>query len=482
MGQVPGQRDEVLYVLRTLLNWIGKLGPACFLFLLAAGLGGCNLLPTTPQAIPSTPEPVATVGPEPTETLPPGVTRLVFWEPFALDRRQGLLLGEMIRDFEEQNPDIQVEIVPKSGYGGIHGALLDQLQMPAEDRELPDLSVAFPSMIAEYAQEGVVAPMDAYLNDPEMGLTEEDLADIFPGYLEGGRLPGYGRQTLAFPFAQNAVGMWVNKTLLAQAGWDHAPATWGEFEQACFDVAAATGVGCYPFVESVSTLNAWLYSRGGQQLDAAGRQATFNSPAGVESLTLLRRLIDAGLAWRPNEPYGDYVAFANGQAAFAFSSTGNGLLYAEAYDGALHNGVAPFEWYQTLIPQADPAQPATALYGASFFILPGDTAREQAAWWLIRWFTEQEQTARWASELQAMPARASALEVMTDTLAAYPFVRAQVEEILPYGRPEPAVPAELQVRDILYASIISVTQGYADPQTALDQAARQANALLVGQP
>jgi hypothetical protein len=81
-----------------------------------------------------------------------------------------------------------------------------------------------------------------------------------------------------------------------------------------------------------------------------------------------------------------------------------------------------------------------------------------------------------------MPVRASALEVMTDTLEAYPFVRAQVEEILPYGRPEPAVPAEFQVRDILHTAIISVTQGLADPQTALDQAARKANEMLASQP
>jgi ABC-type glycerol-3-phosphate transport system substrate-binding protein len=480
MDQIPGWRDKDPSMLRTPLNRFRVLGLLCLLGLLAAGLASCDLLPTTPEALPPTPEPVATIGPEPTDTLPPGVTQLVLWEPFALDRQQGLLLGEMIRDFEEQNPDILVEIVPKSGYTGIHGAMLDQLQTQAEDRELPDLSVAFPSMIAEYAQAGAVAPMDAYLSDPELGLTEEDLADIFPGYLEAGRFPGFGRQTLAFPFVQNAVGMWVNGTLLTQAGWDHAPATWGEFEQACFDVAAATGMGCYPFVESVSTLNAWLYSRGGQQLDAAGRQAVFNSPAGVESLTLLRRLIDAGLAWRPNDPYGDYVAFANGQAAFTFSSTGNGLLYAEAYDGALRNGMAPFQWYQTMIPQADPAQPATALYGASFFILPGDPEREQAAWRLIRWFTEKVQTARWAGELQATPVRASALEIMTDTLEAYPFIRAQVEEILPFGQPEPAVPAELQVRDVLHTAIISVTRGYADPQTALDQAAREANAMLSG--
>jgi hypothetical protein len=69
---------------------------------------------------------------------------------------------------------------------------------------------------------------------------------------------------------------------------------------------------------------------------------------------------------------------------------------------------------------------------------------------------------------------------MTDTLEAYPFVRTQVEGILPYGRPEPAVAGELEIRDILYTAIISVTQGYADPQTALDQAARDANALLSG--
>jgi hypothetical protein len=77
-----------------------------------------------------------------------------------------------------------------------------------------------------------------------------------------------------------------------------------------------------------------------------------------------------------------------------------------------------------------------------------------------------------------MPVRLSALEVMTDTLAAYPFVRAQVTRILPYGQPEPAVPAELEIRDIMYTAILSVTQAYADPQMVLDQAAQRTNALL----
>jgi ABC-type glycerol-3-phosphate transport system substrate-binding protein len=450
----------------------------CLSILVAMGLNACALPLPTPETGPVTAEPEITPEPTTTEDLSPGNTPLVFWEPFALDRPQGLLLGEMIRDFEVENPDVQIEILAKSGYVGIHGAMLDALP----DGDLPDLSIAFPSMIATYARAGVIAPLDPYLGDPELGLTVEELDAIPPSFLETGRLLSSGRQLLAFPFAQNAIGMWVNDSLLRQAGWDHAPVTWDEFEQACYDVVAQTGVGCYPVVESVSTFNAWLYSRGGSQLNATGQHAAFNSPAGVESLALLRRLMDAGLAWRPQDPYGDYVAFANGQAAFTFSSTGNSSFYADAYEVAVRNGMPPFDWHQTLVPQADPQNPATTLYGTSFFIVRSTPERQEAAWRLIRWLTDKPQAARWASELEALPVRLSALEIMTDTLEAYPFVETQVTEILPYARPEPAVPAELDIRDILYTAILSVTQGYADPQTALDQAARNADALLAAEP
>jgi multiple sugar transport system substrate-binding protein len=453
------------------------LGIACACLAVVVILGGCELLPATPEPVLPTPTPITEV--EPTETpLPPTITLIIFWEPYPLDRPQGLLLGEMIRDFQVANPDVQVEIVAKSGTVGLHESMLAALP----DGELPHLAVAFPSMITQYAAEGAVVPLDEFMADPEVGLGAEDLADFYPGLLQSGQLPGYGGQMLAFPFVQNAVGMWVNQTLLEQAGWKAPPTTWEQFEQACFDVWAYTGQRCYPFIESVTTFDAWLYSRGGGQLDSAGQQATFQGPAGVESLELLRRLIDTGLAWRPQDTYGDYVAFANGQAAFTFSSTGNSPLYADAYDAAIRSGVAPFQWTQILVPQADPAQPATSLVGTSFFILPSDPTHELAAWRLIRWFTLPGQTARWAAPLEAMPVRASAQAVMTETLTAYPFVRAQMENILPYARPEPAMTAELEMRDILYTAILSVTQGYSGTQEALNWAAIQVDALLAGGP
>ncbi len=456
--------------------------------LLAAGcllLTACDLPPILPESTPSTGEPEAgatdlsTVEPSPAVTAPSTMTTVVFWEPYPLERPEGQLLLEMARDWETATPGIRVEVASKSGVLGVYEAILLQLQ---EGGELPDLAVAFPSSIAELAEQGLVAPLDAFINDPELGLSDADLADIYPSTLEAGRFPLLGGQLLAFPFAHNAIGMWVNDSLLAQSGWQQPPATWDEFEQACFDVWAQTGVRCLPFVESVSLFDAWLYSRGGQQLSDDGKRAAFNGSAGIESLALLRRLIDTGLAWRPEQEYGDYVAFARGEAAFAFSSTGNNLLYAEAYNQAVQSGVPAFEWRQAMIPQADPGHPATVLYGPGYFILSSDPGQEQAAWDLLQWLTSPAQAARWADQMAAMPVRASALTVMTDTLAAYPFIRQQTEAILPYARPEPAVAAEFQVREILYTAITSVTQGYNDPQTALDLAAWQVNALLAEQP
>jgi ABC-type glycerol-3-phosphate transport system substrate-binding protein len=454
------------------------LGLAVPLLLLASLLVGCTLLQPGPPATESVAEETPTPALTATATITPGVTILVFWEPLPLDRAQGLLLGEMVRDFHLQNRDVVVELVPWSGYASIHDAILAGLH----GSDLPDLAVAFPAMIAEYAAAGAVAPLDPFLTDAELGLSADDLADLVPATLDAGRMAGSGREVLAFPFAQNAVGMWANDSLLAEAGWNRVPATWEEFEQACYDVAAQAGMRCYPYVESVSTFSAWLYSRGGRLLDPAARRATFNEPPGVESLALLRRLMDAGLAWRPEETYGDYQAFANGQAAFTFSSTGNSPFYVDAYQGALHNGVAPFRWHQALIPQANASEPATLLYGSSFVILTTDPARQRAAWRLIRWFTEAPQGARWAADLETLPVRLSALEYMTDTLAAYPFVLTQVQGILRNGRPEPMSLVGLEVQEILHTAILSVTQGYADPQTALDQAALKANAALSRQP
>jgi hypothetical protein len=44
------------------------------------------------------------------------------------------------------------------------------------------------------------------------------------------------------------------------------------------------------------------------------------------------------------------------------------------------------------------------------------------------------------------------------------------------------VAAELEIREILYTAILSITQDYADPQAALNQAAAEVNVVLSERP
>ena len=44
-----------------------------------------------------------------------------------LDRAQGLLLAEMVHAFELENRDVVVDLVPWSGYGSIHDAIMSEL-------------------------------------------------------------------------------------------------------------------------------------------------------------------------------------------------------------------------------------------------------------------------------------------------------------------------------------------------------------------
>ena len=107
----------------------GGLGVALAAVLLlgvvCSGLVACSL-PASPTGATATPEVVVepTDAPEATATLPPGTTPVTFWEPYALDRPRGILLGEMVREFEAENPDVLVKIVPKGGYEGIHASML----------------------------------------------------------------------------------------------------------------------------------------------------------------------------------------------------------------------------------------------------------------------------------------------------------------------------------------------------------------------
>ena len=200
----------------------------------------------------------------------------------------------------------------------------------------------------------------------------------------------------------------------------------------------------------------------------------FNGPEAVEALEMMVRLIEAGAAVKPEGRYADQAEFGKGNAAFTMSST-SGLYY---YKKAIEGAGSDFEWGQTIIPQSDPNNPLTVMYGASICIFKTTEAKQRAAWLFIKYFTDTEQTAKWGSKSGYMPVRKSAAALLEDYFAKNPIAKEQFETIVPYGKPEPNVRGEQEIRDFIYDALVATFEGVATPQEALDEAVRLANEAL----
>jgi multiple sugar transport system substrate-binding protein len=397
---------------------------------------------------------------------------IVFWHPQAADDFRGKLLDSMIQDFMAEYPWITIESIYQGGYSDLYKKIMAAI--PAG--EAPDLAVSYPSMIEEYMVAQAVTPLDSYIFSSDIGLSAKELTDFYPGYLEECRFQSFGNQYLAWPFTKSAVGMYYNLGLINEAGFDGPPTTWTEFEEQCNAIAEKTDGQGYAYYESASTFDAWLYSRGVRQLNDTATEAIFNGPEAVEALDMLNRLIETGGAWKPEGSYADQAEFGQGNAAFTFSSTSGTYYYGQAIKNGAGEGA--FEWGQTNIPQSDPENPATVMYGGSICVFRSTTAKQQAAWLFLKWFTDTDQTAKWGSQSGYMPVRYSAAAKLDDYFASNPIAKQQIEEIVPYGLPEPSVRGEQEIRDFIYDAIVASTTGIMTPQEALDDAVAKANEAL----
>jgi len=191
----------------------------------------------------------------------------------------------------------------------------------------------------------------------------------------------------------------------------------------------------------------------------------------MRSVPLLR---DKGTAYMLAEKYGDQTDVSSDMAALAFGSTA-GLKY---WVSAFETNAPDSEWGISLPPQ-DTAVTVVDLYGPSVCVFKTEPERQLATWLFIKWFTEKDQTAKWAEDSSYFPVRKSAAAEMTDFFARNPMY-AQAWGWVQYGRTEPTVPGYQEIRGIIGDAMTEIING-ADVQATLDKAVEEANAVLASQ-
>src|SRR5690625_6708788 len=87
----------------------------------------------------------------------------------------------------------------------------------ARTRTLPTVSQAVPQMIPEYLDNDFLTPLDEFIEDEEIGLSEEDLEDFIEIFKESST---WDDKFYSMPFSISMKVLFYNTEFLAEHGFD----------------------------------------------------------------------------------------------------------------------------------------------------------------------------------------------------------------------------------------------------------------------
>lgn len=187
--------------------------------------------------------------------------------------------------FMAENPDttVELEMVP---WASLQQKLITDISGGVN----ADLAVIGTRWILDYAEQGIVEPLDDYI-------TEEFTSRFFEVFLTPSVVDG---QTYGLPIAASARAMFYNKDILADAGYDAPPETWEELMEMSRDIKETAPEGVYAFglQGKLTETDVYFYypmwSYGGTILTEDG-QSNINTEASLTALTMYKTMIDEGL-------------------------------------------------------------------------------------------------------------------------------------------------------------------------------------------
>jgi multiple sugar transport system substrate-binding protein len=387
----------------------------------------------------------------------------------------GTFLTNLVNEFNSTHPGIKVIPEFKNNYDD----LLKAVQAAAAGGSVPDLSVGYENWMPGLVQAGVSVPFDDFVKGPS-GYTVSQLNDFFPAFLNTNVYPNLGNKMWSFPFTKSMPMLYYNMDMLKAAGINQPPATWADFIADSKAVAKPDqGIYGYEFEPGTSEFIASVYSLGGSIMNADQSSFTFNNPQGQQFLQMLQDGINGN--YFLSTPPGKFqyeIDFANQKAAF-FIGSSTGVSYVKGYypkDQPNYN----FDWKTTVLPHGANVSPITTIYGGNVLLYKTTPERERAAWEFVKWFTQANQSARWAVASGYLPLTKSAATNPT-LLAAWqkePRLRGAFDNLQYATASEPKVGSYQQVRDIILQAIQAVVSGTKNPADALTEAQNDSNATL----
>ncbi len=358
------------------------------------------------------------------EEFPEEEIEILLWHAFGDDNMA--LLDNIFEDFEDMYPNVSIRHTGQGGYDGLRESTIQGNVAGST----PTLVFGYPDHFVEYLQGNSLVPLDGYIDHPEHGTDIEDFVD---GFLEENQQYVDGNQ-YSLPFAKSTEMMVYNKTVMdyfdIEIGMDD-PLTWDEIEQLAQDIQwdedAVQELTNFDTLEEfeeqfeadrphiinmdsesnffISSLAQW-----GLEYTNAEGEILFGDQETYDMLEYYKGLIDDDILALPiewDENYGS-IPFKEGDVLMSQGSTaGTRHNIPDQEDGVFglfDMGIAP-------VVQYDLDNRAAIQQGPNLALMADTTDEERlAAWYLMEFMTNAENTAYFSENTGYVPVRESAFD------------------------------------------------------------------------
>jgi multiple sugar transport system substrate-binding protein len=395
-----------------------------------------------------------------------GATSITVWNGWV--DQEGKAFAGLVQAYEKSHPDVKVNVLQVN-----QDYALQKVSTAVRGGSPPDISYLYGSWAPNIATVPSLVDLTSTVKKPSVKWD-----DFYPGER---KVATVGSKVVGIPALVDNLAIVYNKKLFAQAGVSPPSAdwTWDDFRAAAKKLTDPTTKQfgwSMPANDSEDTVWHWeamLWEAGGQILNADNTKAAFDSPQGLQAMTMLKDMAVTDKSVyldTTNLKYADL--FNAGKIAMLITGpwdlsgfhvdTGVQIMPSFAGSSAGHQSIAgPDNWV----------------------VFDNGTARRTAALDFLTWLTAPAQVKTFSLETGDLPTRASVAQnakVTQQMNAKLPGVKTFIDNLSNVKNARPQIPEYPKISLALSNAIVAVMLGKLDPQAALDQAAAATNSALAG--
>ncbi|MBK0419449.1 ABC transporter substrate-binding protein [Leucobacter sp. CSA1] len=309
-------------------------------------------------------------------------------------------VNQLLEEFHAEHPNITVKAQPPQG--GTVDDVVSSVQTQLLAGDPPDVvQLGFNSLDFAASQLGAKA-MNDLVGDEAV---EEHFGGENPYHPRAKTLGDWNEKTYGMPYVFSTPMLFVNKTLLEEAGVpaDADLSTWDEVQEAGAKVTAMTGkpsvdVACF-YASGEWCLQALVNSNGGSVISEDRTTIEFGSPEAAGAAERMAEMYEAGVL-RNADSAAQLEGLAKGDTAFLLNSAAvQGMLLEAAEAGGWELGGVGLPAFEG----QDQSVPVNS--GSALYILSDDEAKQRAAWELVSFLTSDRAFELITSQIGYLPLR-----------------------------------------------------------------------------